>query len=98
KIGENGDVPTGGGTDIPAFNSAAFDDNGLHRMSMVADGQTVKLYLDGQLGTEVKFPFSKVTFEFGAYARANNDTADTKWDNLSVETVPRSSTVVFADD
>lgn len=98
KIGEDGDVPTGSGTDIAAFNGGTFDDAGLHHMGMIADGQTVKLYLDGQLGAEVKFPFSKVIVEFGSYARANNDTADTKWDNLSIETVPRRSTVVFADD
>jgi hypothetical protein len=99
SIGEDGDVPTGGGTDIAAFNGASFDDQGLHRMSMLADGKTVKLILDGQVGAEVKFPFSKVVFEFGAYARANNDTADTTWDNLKVETVagtgPRP---VFTDD
>jgi len=34
----------------------------------------------------VKFPFSPVVFEFGSYARANNDTADTTWDNLKIET------------
>jgi len=98
KIGEDGDVPTGGGNDIAAFNGAAFDDGGLHRMKIVADGKTVKLYLDGILGTEVKFPFSRVIFEFGSYARANNDTASTTWDNFKVETTVRQSTVVFADD
>src|SRR6184192_2061092 len=82
KIGEDGDVPTGSGTDIAAFNGASFDDGGLHRMTMVHDGKTVKLLLDGQPGTEVKFPFSTVVFEFGSYARANLDTADTTWDNL----------------
>lgn len=99
KIGEDGDVPTGSGTDIAAFNGETFDNGGLHRMSIVADGKTVKLMLDGQLGAEVKFPFSKVIFEFGAYARANDDTASTTWDNFKVETVagtgPRP---VFTDD
>ena len=85
KIGEAGDVPTGGGTNINAFNGAAFDDGGLHRMSMVADGSTVKLLLDGIEGAEVDFPFSPVIFHFGSYARANNDTADTTWDNLVIE-------------
>lgn len=38
-------------------------------------------------------------FEFGAYARANNDTSKTVWDNLTIETeggaafAPRSSSV-----
>jgi hypothetical protein len=86
KIGENGDVPTGSGTDIALFNGAAYDDGGLHRMSMVADGKTVKLLLDGVQGAEVKFPFTRVIFEFGSYARANNDTAFTVWDNLRIET------------
>ena len=85
KIGEAGDVPTGGGTNIGAFNGADFDDGGLHRMSMVADGSTVKLLLDGMEGAEVNFPFSPVVFHFGSYARANNDTADTTWDNLVIE-------------
>src|SRR5881396_1777986 len=97
KIGEAGDSPTGSGPNIAAFDGAAFDDGGLHRMKIVADGTTVKLYLDDQLGEEVKFPFSTVIFEFGSYARANNDTADTTWDNLKVETI-RKSTVVFSDD
>src|SRR6266496_555068 len=97
KIGENGDAPTGSGTDIAVFNGASFDDGGLHRMKIVADGKTVKLYLDDQFGEEVRFPFTPVIFEFGSYARANNDTADTTWDNLKIETI-RKSTVVFSDD
>jgi hypothetical protein len=98
KIGEDGDVPTGSGTDIAAFNGGNFDDGGLHHMAIIADGKTVKLELDGVVGTEVKFPFSRVIFEFGSYARANNDTADTTWDNLKVETTVRKTTVVFQDD
>ncbi len=98
KIGENGDVPTGSGTDIALFNGGTFDDGGLHRMAIVADGKTVKLMLDGKVGAEVKFPFSKVIFEFGSYARANNDTASTTWDNFKVESTVRPTTVVFQDD
>ncbi len=97
KIGEDGDVPTGSGTDIALFNGGNYDDGALHRMSIVADGKTVKLALDGVVGTEVKFPFSKVVFQFGSYARANNDTADTQWDNLRIETKPKLTTV-FSDD
>ena len=98
KIGENGDVPTGSGTDIGLFNGASYDDGGIHKMQIIADGKTVKLVLDGQVGTEVKFPFSKVQFQFGSYARANNDTADTTWDNFKVETVLKATSVVFQDD
>src|SRR5207244_8446829 len=82
---------TGSGTDIAVFNGTNFDNGGLHKMSMVADGSTVKLLLDGIQGVEVKFPFSPVIFEFGSYARANNDTADTTWDNLKIETAGGST-------
>jgi len=98
KIGEDGDAPTGSGIDIGIFNGGTYDDGGLHRMSVVADGKTVKLYLDGVFGAEVKFPFSKVVVEFGSYARANNDTAATTWDNLKIETTVRQSSVVLSDD
>ncbi|MSU62038.1 MAG: hypothetical protein EXS31_06530 [Pedosphaera sp.] len=98
KIGEDGDVPTGGGNNIVAFDGAAFDDGSLRKMSLLANGKTVKLMLDGQVGAEVKFPFSKVVFHFGSYARANNDTADITYDNIKVETVVRQSAVVFQDD
>jgi hypothetical protein len=98
KIGQDGDVPTGGGNNMAAFDGAAFDDGGLHTMTMVANGSTVKLILDGVEGAEVAFPFSPVIFHFGAFARANNDTANTAWDNLKVEAVPQQTNVVFSDD
>ena len=98
KIGEDGDVPTGGGNNMAAFDGAAFDDGGLHTMSIVANGSTVKLLLDGVEGAEVAFPFSKVSFQFGSFARANDDTADTTWDNLQIKAVPQQSNVVFSDD
>ncbi|MDC0267748.1 hypothetical protein OAK97_00400 [bacterium] len=98
KIGEDGDVPTGGGNNIAAFNGEAFDDGGLHNMSMVANGSTVQLILDGEVGAEVAFPFSPVVFHFGSFARADNDTADTTWDNLEVLAVPQQTNVVFSDD
>lgn len=98
KIGEDGDAPTGSGTDIAAFNGPEFDDGGFHTMSMVADGETVKLLLDGQEGASVRFPFNNVTFHFGAYARANGDTANTTFDNVRVQTVLRQGSVLFEDD
>ncbi len=30
-----------------------------------------------------------MVFQFGSYARANNDTADTTWDNLRIEKKPQ---------
>ena len=46
KINQAGDNPTGGGININAFDGPVFDDLGNHRMKAVADGQTVKLYLE----------------------------------------------------
>ena len=93
KIGQSGDVPTGGGNAIAAFNAAdgPFLDNGQHEMKAVANGKTVKLYLDNVLGAEVAFPFSELVFQIGSYARANNDVADSIFDNLKVQTVGASA-------
>lgn len=87
KIGEPGDVPTGSGTNIGAFDGGTYDDGSLRRMKAVADGKTVKLYLDDVLGAEVRFPFSTFVFHIGSYARANNDQAFTVFDNLRVESI-----------
>lgn len=87
KIGEPGDVPTGGGTDIVAFNGGDYDNGQLHVMKAVADGKTVKLYLGDVLGAEVSFPYNSYVFHIGSYARANNDEAYTVFDNLRVESV-----------
>jgi hypothetical protein len=89
KIGQSGDVPTGGGTAIAAFNDAngPFLDNMLHSMKAVANGQTVKLYLDNTFGVEVDFPFSQQVYAIGSLARANNDIADTIFDNFLVQAV-----------
>src|SRR5439155_7894768 len=46
KIGEDGNVTTDGGTAIIVFNDPSFDAGGIHHMKILADGQTVKLYLD----------------------------------------------------
>jgi hypothetical protein len=87
KIGEAGDQPTGGGTDVAAFNLAEFDDGGLHRMRAVANGKTVRLYLDDVFGAEVKFPFQELVIQLGSFARATGDTAYTVFDDLLIQTV-----------
>jgi hypothetical protein len=89
KIGSSSDSPTGSGNAIAAFDASGspFLDLGLHSMKAVANGQTVKLYLDETFGTEVPFPFSPVSFAIGSLARANADVADTTFDNLQVATV-----------
>ena len=89
KILEPGDVPAGAGLRIEAFDGK--DDGLLHTMSMVADGSTVKLYLDGKQGAEVEFPFSPVSFQFGSHAWANSGTAETVWDNLRIERLEKAS-------
>jgi hypothetical protein len=98
KIGEAGDNPTGGGTILTAFDGATFDNGLLHRMKVVANGETVRLYLDDIFGAEARFPYKNLVFHVGSYARndgrdpAGNptppaDTAHTIFDNLKVETV-----------
>jgi len=87
KIGLGSDNPTGGGTNIGPFDGDPWDNLELHRMKVVANGSTVKLYLDDVFGAEVQFPFSNLLFHIGSYARANNDTAHTIFDNLKIETV-----------
>lgn len=85
KIGISGDVPTGGGTQIPAFDG--LDDGGTYTMKAVADGQNVRLYLNDTLGRTVPFPFTNIVFHVGSYARANDDTAYTQFDNLRVYSI-----------
>jgi hypothetical protein len=85
KINQAGDNPTGGGININAFDGPAFDDLGNHRMKAVADGQTVKLYLDNILGAEVAFPVTNgIVSEVGAYTRAIGDTVTAIFDNACV--------------
>src|SRR5256712_7094000 len=47
KIGENGDAPTGSGTDLAPFNGGNLDDGGLHRLNMAARPEKGELVLDG---------------------------------------------------
>lgn len=87
KIGETGDVPTGGGNNILTFDGDPWDDLGQHQMKVIANGKTVKLYLDDTFGAEVKFPFDTIVVQIGSYARANGDTAGTIFDNLKIQNV-----------
>jgi hypothetical protein len=92
KIDEPGDSPTGSGVAIPAF--VPFDNpagGGEHRMKVIANGETVRLYLDDTFGAEVRFPYSTLVFHVGSYARANGDTAHTFFDNFRIETVGKVS-------
>ncbi len=97
KIGEPGDVPTGGGNNIDAFDP--FDNEtggGLNRMKVIANGETLQLYLNDIFGAEVRFPFKNLVFQVGSYARNDAtdgvaDTAHTIFDNLRIETVGKVS-------
>ena len=67
--GEDDNEETGNGINIPSFDGGSFDNRGDHRLKMVLNGSTVKLFLDGVFGTEVDFPFANnLSFGFGSYA------------------------------
>ncbi len=69
------DKATGGGIQMPALN-ALFADRGEHIVKLVADGQTVKVYVDEVLGATLNFPVKEdIQFGFGIYTRAAGDTA-----------------------
>ena len=89
KIDEAGDVPTGSGVNMASFDP--FDDGGFHVMKAVANGKTVRLYLDDIFGAEVRFPYSDLVVQFGSYARATGDAAHTIFDNLKIETVGKAA-------
>ncbi len=86
NIGQPGDNPlTGDGIGISAFAPAQFNDQGNHQMKAIANGSTVKLYLDGVFGVEVPFPLSQdIHFEFGAYVQAANDIVTGVFDNALI--------------
>jgi hypothetical protein len=103
--GVAGDVPLGDpnatGTYISEFSAAKYTDQGTHRMRIVVNGATAKLYLDGVLGAEVPFPFSDdLVFGFGAYANftGNNTTSgagnpiDVYWDSALIQGFPEQPT------
>lgn len=83
-IDQEGDNPTGSGTNIEAFDALdeSFDS---HEMRFEANGTTVSLYLDDQLGVEVDFPFTEdLIFSFGTYARSVEDDAVAAFDDVEV--------------
>jgi hypothetical protein len=84
QVNVNPGTPTGNPAGLPAF--AALTDVGRNRMKLVADGQTVEVFLDGVSGG--RFPFEVSTgifFEIGAYARAAGDTVTGVFDNVKIE-------------
>ena len=65
-VGDDDDDPSGAGVNIPAFDGGKFDDRGAHRMKILANGETVKLYLDDVFGVEIPFAASSgISFGFG---------------------------------
>jgi hypothetical protein len=73
-IGQPDDNPINIGTDILPFAQTRFDDRRRHRAKIVANGSTVRLFLDDVFGAEVPFPFAQgLKFGFGAYVGAATD-------------------------
>ena len=87
-LGATNDLPitaTGLGVSLSAFADARFNDGGPHRLRAVANGATVRLYMDGVLGAEVPFPVSSgIVFGFGTYVLAATDVAVGTFDDVSI--------------
>lgn len=87
-IGQAGDGPLaldGAASTIAAFNTPQFNDGGRHRLKAVANGSTVKLFLDDVPGAEVPFPVaSGIVFGVGAYVRAATDVMSGLFDNALI--------------
>jgi hypothetical protein len=76
--------PTGGGNTVAAFTSK--NDTNAHHMRLVADGEKVEVFLDGESGGRFDFPLSSgIHLELGAYARADGDAVIGSFDNVKVE-------------
>lgn len=90
SIGQAGDNPvtandTIDGIAMSAFGDARFNDRGNHRLKAVANGTTVRFYIDDVLGAEVPFLYSEgIKFGFGAYVRAATDVVTGRFDNAKV--------------
>jgi hypothetical protein len=96
-IGQAGDnvitaLTDGGGVYMAAFNAANYLDQKNHHMKAVANGSTVKFYLDGIFGAEVSFPFAQgIRFGFGSYANVGNAVGTTTrgfFDNAVIHNYP----------
>src|SRR5262249_651007 len=80
--GQADDDATGAGVNIAAFDGGNFDDRGNHRLKMVVNGATAKLYLDDILGATVPFPFGQgLTFGFATYVDEAGNVARGFFDN-----------------
>jgi hypothetical protein len=85
EIGIAGDSPNNTAVQIAAFGDALYRDAGNHRIKMVANGETVSLYLDGVFGIAVPFPFSTdLKFGIMAAARAQGDYVTADFDNVLI--------------
>lgn len=90
SIGQPGDNPvtvndTIDGVLMPAFAEARFNNLGNHRMKAVANGATVRLYVDDVLGAEVPFPIANgIGFGFSAYVRDVGDIVTGLFDNAKI--------------
>ena len=85
QSGAPDDNPTGNSINIAAFDAGAFDDRKQHHLKIVANGSTVKLFLDGVFGATVPFPFAQgLTFGFGAYSDEGGNVVRGTFDNVTL--------------
>jgi len=80
------DNPTGNSVNLRAFDGGTFDDEKIHRVKLVANGTTVKLFLDEVFGAEVPFPFATgLTVGFGASTDENGNGVVGVFDNAKIK-------------
>jgi hypothetical protein len=88
-LGANPDTT---GTFITTYDTPKYADSKNHRMRIVANGSTVKLYLDDVFGAEVAFPFAQgLQFGFGSYVNLSNAVGNViraSWDNAVIKGFP----------
>jgi hypothetical protein len=85
STGAADDNATGNSINITAFDGAKFDDRGKHRLKLVANGSTVKLYLDDIFGAQVPFAGATgLSFGFGAYADETGNVVRAEFDNARI--------------
>jgi len=77
---------TGSGTAVSAFSS--LNDTNKHQMTLVANGSTVQVFLDGISGGSYPFPVTAgIYVELGAYARAVGDSVVGVFSNLEIQNI-----------
>ena len=80
-------IPTGGGNNMAAFDGDAFDDGAcIPCPSLPMAPPSNSFWTVSRCRS--RFPILEGQLQFGSFARANDDTADTTWDNLQIKPSP----------